>query len=265
MKCIVKLSNFIIFTVFVIGVIAITPVSMAQDVDEDENTFDKAELFIELNDTAGDLGLQAFIDGGPYNRFSIKDPRDRTLLLLFNVGRLAKQGLTELFFESAEPPFDQVSPDIFFRRFPEGIYEFEGRTLDGEKLENDVEFTHVLPAAPENINITGIPAAEDCDALVLPEINAAINPVIIDWDAVTESHPEIGVSDSGIEITGYKVFVLREEPELLEFSIDLPPTITEVEIPAGFIALGDEFKFEIQTFESSGNITAIETCFKVIN
>ena len=42
------------------------------------------------------------------------------ILLLRASGRLARQGLTELFFESAEPPFDELPPTGFFRRFPEG-------------------------------------------------------------------------------------------------------------------------------------------------
>ena len=37
--------------------------------------------------------------------------------------RLKRQGLTELFFESAEPTFDELDPDDFFDRFPEADYE----------------------------------------------------------------------------------------------------------------------------------------------
>ena len=44
-------------------------------------------------------------------------------------GRLQKQGLTEFFFESAEPTFDELEPADFFKRFPEGEYEIEGKRL----------------------------------------------------------------------------------------------------------------------------------------
>ena len=36
--------------------------------------FTQAELFVELNDTDGDLGLHAAIDGGPYVALEIEDP-----------------------------------------------------------------------------------------------------------------------------------------------------------------------------------------------
>ena len=64
-------------------------------------------------------------------------------------GACGRQGLTEIFFESAEPTFDELSPEEFFRRFPEGDYEIEGITLEGEELESEVELTHVMPAPPE--------------------------------------------------------------------------------------------------------------------
>ena len=46
-------------------------------------------------------------------------------------------------------------------------------------------------------------------------------------------------------------------------SVDLPPSVTELEVPAGFIALGDELKFEILVREASGNQTAEESCFEI--
>jgi len=79
-----------------------------------------------------------------------------------------------------------------------------------------------------------------------------------------ERAPEIGKTGEEIEVVKYQVVVEREEPILLVFSVDLPPGVTEVEIPSGFIALGDEFKFEILVREASGNQTAVESCFEVV-
>ena len=42
--------------------------------------FTQAELFVELNDTDGDLGLHGAIDGGPYVALEIEDPGGRTIL-----------------------------------------------------------------------------------------------------------------------------------------------------------------------------------------
>jgi hypothetical protein len=231
------------------------------DDDGNEIPFDEASIFFELNDTDGDLGIHALIDGEAWKSLEIEDPRERRMLNIRVNGRLRKQGLTEIFFESAEPTFDELPPEKFFRRFPAGIYEIEGETLEGDELESEVEVSHVMPAPPENILISDAPAAEDCDADVLPSV-AEGAPVVISWDAVTESHPEIG-KPGPIEVDKYQVVVEREEPELLVFSVDLPATVTEVEIPSGFIGLGEEFKFEILVRATNGNQTAVESCFEV--
>ena len=89
-------------------------VSRAHD---DEIPFDEAELFFELNNTDGDLGIHALIDGEAWKKLEIEDSREREILKVSVRGRLRRQGLTEIFFESAEPTFDELSPEDFFRRF----------------------------------------------------------------------------------------------------------------------------------------------------
>ena len=155
---------------------------------EREIPFDEARLFFELNHTDGDLGIHALVDGEEWKRLQIEDPQERLMLDVLVRGRLRRQGLTELFFESAEPTFDELSPERFFRRFPEGEYEIEGVTLSGEELEGSVELSHVMPAPPGNITINGTPAAVNCDVVPLPGFSSD-DPIVISWDAVTGSHP----------------------------------------------------------------------------
>ena len=76
--------------------------SLAQD-DEEELEFEEAEVFFELNNTDGDLGIHALIDGGPWKLLEIHDVDDRNMLTVNARGRMRRQGLTEIFFESAEP------------------------------------------------------------------------------------------------------------------------------------------------------------------
>jgi hypothetical protein len=161
--------------------------------------------------------------------------------------------MTQLFFESAEPSFDELDPADFFPRFPEGRYTIEGRAQDGGTIESTVVLSHVMANRPENIRLNGVPAAESCDD-PLPVVLA---PVTIDWDPVTQSHPEIGKKGS-IKIARYQLFVEREGVNL---SLDLPPTVTAFQIPAGITALGKAFKFEIIARTATGNNTAIESCF----
>ncbi len=113
--------------------------------EEDEIPYSEAHLFFELNNTDDDLGIHALIDGDPWKKLTIEDPAERKMLDIKVSSRLKRQGLTEIFFESAEPTFDELSPQQFFRRFRKGTYEIEGKTLTGQELESEVELTHVMP------------------------------------------------------------------------------------------------------------------------
>ena len=158
-------------------------------------------------------------------------------------------------FESAEPTFEELDPAAFFRRFPEGVYDIEALAQGGGTFESKVRLSHVL-AAPAEATVSGLPAAESCDAAVLPEVAA---PVVIDWDPVTESHPEVGKTGP-VTISRYQFFVQQGDTKL---SLDLLPTVTEFEIPTSMTAAGGEFKFEIIARTSTGNNTAIESCFRM--
>ncbi len=221
-------------------------VGVAQELSE-------AELFFELNDSAGDLGIHSSIDGGPYTTLEIEDPRGRVILWMSAFGRLAQQGLTQFFLESAEPPFSLLAPAVFFQRFPEGRYEIEAVDRNGVEFGAAVRLSHVMAARPGHITANGVPAV-DCDAPALPTLSA---PVVVDWDPVTKSHPTIGKSGP-VQIVRYEFFTERVG---VKFSVQLPPTVTEFEIPAEVLELGDEFKYEIIARTASGNNTAVEACF----
>ena len=227
--------------------------------DEDEIPFDVAKVFFQLNDTDGDLGFHAIIDGEPWKSLEIESPDERTLLDIRLRSSLRLQGLTELRFESAEPTFDELDPSEFFSRFPEGVYEVEGDTLEGDELENEVEITHVLPAPPENLRVSGVEVPGDCDEDPIPVI---AGPTVITWDPVTASHPEIGLSGP-VEIVRYEVSVEREEPTTLTLTADLEPGVTEFEVPAALLDSGDEIKFQILATDAGGNETSSESCFVV--
>lgn len=231
--------------------------SPAKSAGQTERTqpFSEAELFFELNNTDGDLGIHASIDGGPWTNLEIEGPNDRLLLNIVSQGRLRRQGLTQLFFESAEPSFEELDPAEFFRRFPEGRYEIEAVAQSGDTLESTVMLSHVLAAPPGNLMVSGVPAAEDCEA----EAPLVSTPVVISWNKVTRSHPEIGKSGR-VQISRYQLFVEREGAKL---SLDLPPGVTKFEIPTDMTDLGDRFKWEIIARTTTGNNTAVESCFRV--
>lgn len=239
---------------------------------DDEEEFDEAHLFFELNDTDRDLGIHAKVDGGPWKWLKIEDTRERTMLFVMNRGHLRRQGLTEIFFESAEPTFDELPPNVFFKRFPAGKYEISGKSLEGDELENEVEISHVMPAPPQPM-VNGESFAEECDDEE-PGYDATevSTPVTISWPAVTMSHPDADGGGAGVQppvavtIHNYELVVEAElEIDGEEFAtaihIVTPPDITELTIPDEFLGQTDEFKYEVLAREANYNQTATESCF----
>jgi hypothetical protein len=222
--------------------------------DENEIPLDEAELFFELNHTDGDLGIHAVIDGEDWKRLVIDAPNDTVLLDVITRGTLRQHGLTELNFESAEPSFDELSPEEIFARFPEGVYDIEAVTLEGTELESEVELSHVMPAPPKIVT----PAYTPCRKT--PVVGTA--PVTIDWNAVTKSHPSIGTPGQAIEVERYEVALERLDGDL-NFFVELPPEVTAFKVPALFTQEAGVVKFEVLVKGENGNRTAVESCFRI--
>jgi hypothetical protein len=223
--------------------------------------YGKARLFFELNNTDGDLGIHADLDGDPWRRLTIEDAGGERMLDIEVTGRLRSQGLTELAYESAEPPFDKLAPAEFFRRFPEGEYRIKGVALDGKEMTATAKLSHVIPAPPGTIRVSGMAVPKDCDAGPVPSV---AKPVVVSWNPVTAAHPDLGKQGS-IEISGYQLVVEPHSSSELVLSVNLPPTAKSFEVPKDFIALGgaEGFKIEILATAANGNQTATESCFKL--
>jgi len=275
----IGLLALFLMAVIVLSLAAVAPTPWADNDDEDDNDgngipFEEANIFFELNNTDGDLGIHALVDGDAWQKLEIEDPNGHKILDIKIKKSLKKQGLTELFFESAEPTFDELSPEEFFLRFPEGEYEFEGETVEGDELESTAELTHVMPAPPAP-TVNGLPMAVQCD----PDkpgfdITQTSAPVTIAWPEVTMSHPDPNGGGAGVQppvpvvIHNYEV-VVEVEVELngdtftSVLNVVLPPNVTSFEVPEDFTDLGEEFKYEVLAREESFNQTAVESCFEV--
>lgn len=284
---IIKLSIFALAATFVA-----TPILVYADGDGE---LEEAELFFELNDTDGDLGIHGFADGNEWKELEIEDPYGREMMEVEVNGRLKRQGVTELFFESAEPTFDELRPKHFFRRFPQGVYEIEVETLDGEELGNEVYLSHIIPAAPAVIEVGGndeAPGEDDEGDAECWEATAEANgDVIVVWEAVTESHAykhreggddprEFPLGKDGpFDVINYEFVVEVDETPWKTVSI-IPPDAEDVNgdisktIAADFFELTAddeedvEYKFEILVRIDNGegnpgNKSAVEACFEV--
>ncbi len=214
-----------------------------------EVELEEAEVFIEFNSTDEDIGMQFFWDGQAWDHMKVEDSKGKTVLRVKASKGLAKQGLTEGFFESDEPNLDELSLEEFFERFPEGEYEFEGETLEGEELEGETEFTHVLPAAPSNL----FPAEGDV-------VNAAL-PLIVSFDAVTQD-----LNGMPLQPEFYEVVVENEGDILRVFTVILDGDVQQpsATVPPEFLKPGTEYKLEVIVQEESGNRTISENEFTTL-
>ena len=266
-KFMIGLATFLMALV-VLAIALPVPVGWAEE-------FDEAHIFFELNDTDGDLGIHALIDGDAYDKLEIRDPKNHKILDVKVKKSLRDQGLTELFFESAEPTFDELPPAEFFERFDAGDYTIKATTLEGDELESETELTHTMPAPPGGIELSGDPIdLDDVDCDDETTIPVVTEPVTISWAPVTMSHPDPAGGGAGVQppipvtIHNYEVVVettLEVNGEEFDtvFSVVLPPNVTSMTVPAEFIAQAEEFKYEILAREESFNQTAIESCFVV--
>lgn len=204
--------------------------------------FSDARIIIEINATDGDAGIQMFVDGEDWERLRVFDPDGRRVLDIKAKESLGVQGLTELFFESAEPSFDEQPLDEFLGLFPEGYYRFRGKTTEGRPLYGKAMLTHDLPGAPVLV------APIDGDDSVDPD-----NTVVV-WQPVADP--------PGSSIIGYEVIVLREDPSVLVFSADVGPETHSVTVPPEFMLPETEYKYEVLAIEESGNQTLSEAEFE---
>ena len=81
---------------------------------------------------------------------------------------------------------------------------------------------------------------------------------------MTRSHPRLGRINEPIEVVRYQVVVEELESEAI-LSVDLPPDTTVFQAPESFTQLGQMFKFEILVKEDSGNQTAVESFYVVVD
>ena len=104
--------HMLLLPVFLVAVVALilgatSPVSWAfGGHGHGEVELDEAEVFIEYNSTDGDFGIHFFWDGEPWRWMTVKNERKRPVLSVWTNKNVRAQGLTEGFFESAEPIHD---------------------------------------------------------------------------------------------------------------------------------------------------------------
>ena len=250
--------------------------------DEEELELDEAYLYFELNDTDGDLGIHGKADGDAWKRKKIEAPNERTLLNITVRSKLRRQGLTELFFESAEPTFDELDPEVFFARFPEGVYEWEGLTTEYEEIEGEVFLSQRIPAAPVVASVglatepvfeqeedeDGNPVFDEEGNPVLEQVcwdPGDVDEVVISWNLVTHTHALLG-SDTGAPLGDnsviYYEFVAEVDGTEFKSTALVPPNTDSWTISEDFIEMAEGLMVEDE--ETGMEVPVEEIKFEII-
>lgn len=236
-----------------------------------QEPFDETKVLIEINASDGDIGFHVLLDADAWNQVRIDDPNGKRIFQEMAKGPLADQGLTENFFESAEP---FCSPELveeeddevvtlaeFLDRFAAGLYIFTGKSNEGDTLVDTALLTYNLPAAPDIGDFDGTG-------------NVPTNNAVVEWDPGDDlgecPFNSLIPSPGSIAEVGWEVVVEPDDDEAVSplrvFSIQLPAIQTTVTVPQEFldtyVAQGvTVFKFEVGAIEASGNQTFSEGRF----
>jgi hypothetical protein len=205
-----------------------------------------ARLKFEINSTDLDGGIQVFLDADAWQRMSIFDPRGKRIFTSTTKGVMGQQGGTELFLESAEPTFDEVSLEEMLARWPAGEYAFRGVGLEGERYVGSATLTHDLPAGPELVSPLEDGVPPDPDATV------------VRWHGVP--------APNGSPIIGYQVLVVQPDTGLtalpkVVLDVMMPPDARQLRVPPGFLLPDTEYEWEVLAVESGGNQTLSSNTF----
>lgn len=200
--------------------------------------FEEARIYIEYNSTDNDLGFHVFLDGEDWKSLKIINPAGTTIFAVQGKVGYRQLGLTELFFEGAEPSLDDFPLQDLLALFPEGRYEFVGTTIEGDSITRNARLSHAVPSGPD------VSANVDDDK------------VVIRWNAINDPPP--GFPSKNIIIVEYQIIVES-------FSVTLPASENKVTLPREFVQTlaPGEHEFEVLAIDQSGNQTITSDSFEL--
>jgi hypothetical protein len=201
------------------------------------------KLFIEHNATDEDTGVHGAFDGVDWTELCVFDPRGQLVLKVEPKRQLRTQSMSGIFFESAEPPNEEVPIEEIFARFPEGQYSVRGRAKDGRRLTGAARFTHDIPAAP---------------VITFPQDGGVVSAsnLTVSWDHVTTT-----LDGKPLNRTGYEVIITKDvadDPHGFSrptFDVHVLPSVTSLTVPTQFLEPNTKYELEVLVLEVSGNQT----------
>ena len=204
-----------------------------------------AKLNIEHNATDRDTGFQgsstARAGSGSTSwarrrRAHVRGPR--------HTGDL---GLTELFFETVEPANADVPINQMLAKLPAGNYTIAGTAMENGESAGQTSgtawLTHDVPKGPKLVS-----PAEDA--------SVPVHDVVARWKPVSRT-----ITGEPVKIIAYQLIIEKDvEPHRhmigkFGLSMYLPPSVTQIAVPNGFLEHRTAYNWEVLAIERSGNQT----------
>lgn len=210
-----------------------------------------AKLYIEHNATDDDTGVHGFFGGEAWRELCIWDPNGEQILFAEPRAQFKNLAVSDLFFESREPPADEYSVSELMADFPEGDYIVGGTDYEGTPRVGVAPFTHDIPVEPVITFPVLAAEAESAGESVVPAAN-----LVVTWDPVGET-----LSGDTPSITGYEVIITTEEFEDPNgwsrpvYDVHVPPELNSLGVPAEFLQTDTVYELEVLALEESGNQT----------
>src|SRR5919198_2157839 len=222
---------------------------------ENEIPLTESKLISEHNAKDKDTGFQGFIDSEEgWKRITVTDPNGKKVLDFKPEGDLGKLGLTELFFETAEPENADVPINELLKTFPEGEHAFRGFTADSAEeqgaLIGTATFSHDIPEAPAILS-----PAEDAELSEGEDLH-------VSWSSVDKN-----IDGSDANIIAYQLTIEKDQepdPHMIGtfgFTMNLPPSVTQITIPKEVFEPGSDYSLEVLAIEENGNQSINSTSF----
>lgn len=210
--------------------------------------FEESRIYIEYNSTDNDLGFHVSLDGEDWKTLKIINANGKLIADIQGKGPYKQLGLTELFFEGAEPSLFEFPLADLLALFPPGKYEFQGKTVDGEKISGESTLSHAVPAGPD------VSASDD---------TVVGNSLTIRWDPVTQvaTDPAGGIfPDLPIHVVAYQIIV---DPFQVTLPATDPPAPMSVTVPPEFVESLEPgtHDFEVLAIDEGGNQTITSATF----
>ncbi len=194
--------------------------------------FPVASVHLERNATDNDFEVVFEVKGEEDGlaELTVVAP-DRRTVVAFKAPDSSTSGIRAFRFESPEPSDIKALKAAY----PEGVYEFAGRTFSGARLVGKSTLSHRLAATATLVKPA--PAAA----------NVPVRALRLAWGAVDG-------------VASYSIGIKQEELNV-NLTALLPASSTSFAVPDGFLARGRKYTLAVGAVTREGNITFVETTF----